>query len=169
MLSFSYIKRKFRSYLVLSVWKTFYSRNYRPSQEMPVVTTLHPVATKHAAVWTTRHGSLPSQDTALSFQTVKHYFFFHHCWLYFTIQVQQIYNRLIRILPTCCYKNNSMSCRHKTTTVVAFTGLHSLKGILLLCILLPLSQRRLHNLRCFSHSLVANPGKSCSSKQPQPC
>jgi len=25
-----------------------YSKNYRPSEEMPVVTTLHPVATKHA-------------------------------------------------------------------------------------------------------------------------
>lgn len=39
----------------------------------------------------------------------------------------------------------------------------------LLCILLPLSHRRLCDLRCFSCGLLARLRKGCSSKSPQPC
>lgn len=76
----SAIKRGHSDLIIFQAWKIFYSKNYRPSQEMPVVTTLHPVATKHAEERTVMHRSpsciSSSQDTTLRFGKVQCFLFF---------------------------------------------------------------------------------------------
>lgn len=102
---------------------------------MPVVTTLHPVATKRAEVGTVRHRSPSSQNTALSFGKVQRFLLLSFvavsvCLLCHTDTTDFYTIRLSGISPTSCYKTKNTPRSHAAITVVlAFAGLHSLKGI----------------------------------------
>lgn len=101
---------------------------------MPVVTTLHAVATKRAEVGTVRHRSPSSQNTALSFGKVQRFllpFVAAGVCLLCHTDITDFYTiRLSGISPTSCYKTKNTPRSHAAITVVlAFAGLHSLKGI----------------------------------------
>lgn len=141
---------------------------------MPVVTTLHAVATKRAEVGTVRHRSPSSQNTALSFGKVQRFLLLSFvavsvCLLCHTDTTDFYTIRLSGISPTSCYKTKNTPRSHAAITVVlAFAAYAASREFGLLCILLPLSHRRLCDLRCFSCGLLARLRKSCSSKSPQP-
>ena len=70
--------------------------------------------------------------------------------------------RLMRISLTFCYKTKNTWRRH-----AAITGGYLIQRLAQPQVLLPLSHKGLCSLRLFFHGLVANLGKSCSSKSSQ--